>query len=113
MACELLVWGANTRTRVKPDKNIDTVFLAPTYDTVKIPDTASGPVFARLDDVLVHPVPYWNTYSIKTKTCNLFNIVFCDPSLPVLFESGVGFGLTDTLNALPLVIVSTAAHGLP
>ncbi|KAI6756966.1 hypothetical protein HG530_011564 [Fusarium avenaceum] len=113
MACELLVRGADARSRVETDKHVNTVLLAPTYDTVKMPDTTSGPVFASLDDVLVHPVSYWNTYGIETKTCNLFNIVLCDPGLPVLFESGVGFVLTDTLNALPFIIVSAAAHGLP
>jgi hypothetical protein len=113
MACELLVRGANARTRVKADKHVNTVLLAPTYNTIKMPDTTSGPVFAGLNNVFVHPVSYGNTYGIETKTCNLFDIVFSDPSLPVLFESGVGFGLTDTLDALPLVIVSAAAHGLP
>lgn len=113
MARELFIRGADTRTRVKTNKHVDTMLLAPAYNTVKVPDTASGPVFARLDNVLVHPVSNRNTYGIETKTCNLFDIVLCNPSLPVLFESGVGFGLTDTLDALPLVIVSAAAHGLP
>ncbi|KAI6764713.1 hypothetical protein HG531_012600 [Fusarium graminearum] len=87
--------------------------LAPADNAIKMPDAASGPVFAILDNVFVHPVPYRNANGIETKTCNLLDVIFCDPSLPVLFKGGVGFGLTNTLDTLPLVIVGAAAHGLP
>lgn len=89
------------------------MLLTPPDNTIKMPNTAPGPVFAFLDDVLVHPVSDGNTNGIKTNTCDLLYVIFRDPSLPMLLECSVGFFLADTLDAGPFVVVGTAAHVLP
>src|SRR6478752_1135701 len=113
MTGELFVRRANTRSRVESNNRINAMLLAPFDNTVKMPDAAAGPVFAFMDDILVHPVSNRDANGIETKTCNLLDVIFCDPSLPVFLEGGVGFVLTDAFDACPFVVVGTAAHVLP
>jgi hypothetical protein len=98
---------------MESNNRIDAMLLAPPDDTVKMPDAAARPVFAFLNDILVHPVSNGNTNGIETNTGNLLDVVFCNPSLPVFLESSVGFFLTNAFDACPFIVVGTAAHVFP
>lgn len=113
MASELLVGILGSRSGVKVEDDIETVVCAPSNQTVKILETSSWEVFVFLDEILFHPVTKRDTDGVQLSPDYLLDIVFGDPSIPMLLESCIGFLLSETLDTSPLIVPWVASHAGP
>jgi hypothetical protein len=113
MASELLIRRLRSRGTVEINDGIDTILLAPPDNTVKIGEAPAGVILVCINKALSHPEADGNAHGIQANLLNLLDIGLGNPRVPVIFPDLVSLGLTEGLDAIPLVVPAVAAHVLP